>query len=222
MAGAALIGFCLADAHSATCESLPLPSVTVKRVDAPVALDTSYDYKSITVIGSKEHPPEKRILGLTRGVSRINFEMRLRSVDDLNRQWECVSPQIVVSYGFDPMTIYVAKEFPKGSCAFNEIYQHEQRHVQTYQEHLAAIERDFAETLARRFETGAPYRAAVGETRQMLSKELNERWVPYLKREIERVKVSQALVDSPEEYERVSESCNGAIARILRTSVVPK
>ena len=156
------------------------------------------------------------MLGLTRATSRIEFELRMHSVNDPTRQWECVSPQITVTYGFDPMTIYVAKEFPKGNCAFDEIYRHELKHVQTYQDHLAAIENDIAATLAKRFQTGKPYRGALGQTRQMLDKELTERWLPYLRRQIERVESSQALIDTAEEYARVSNSCGGAIQRVIR------
>jgi len=216
LAAAVIALFAVTTVWAATCESLPTPSVKVNRRDAPVTVDTSHDYKSITVLGSKEHHSKLRVLGLTRGISRIGFEVRISSIVDPTRQWECASPQIVVTYGFDPMTVYVAKEFPKGSCAFNEIYRHELRHVQTYQDHLARLEKDITETLAKRFETGKPYRGAIGQTRQMLEKELNERWLPYLKREIERVASSQALIDTPEEYERVSRSCNGAIQRVIR------
>ena len=198
------------------CDSLPPPSVTVKRLDSPVTLNTSYDYKSITVLGSAEHQPKQRVLGLTRGTSRIAIEIKTRSIIDPSGRWECVSPQIVMSYGFSPMTIYVAKEFPPGGCAYNEIYQHELRHVKTYQAHLAAIEKDVSETLTRRFATGSALRAPVGQTRMSLEKELNERWMPYIKREIERVESSQALIDTPEEYSRVSESCNGEIKRVVR------
>lgn len=208
--------FSLSTAQAASCESLPLPSVQVKRQDAPVTLDTSYDYKSITALAAKERQSNIRVLGLTRGTSRINAELRIQSVIDPSRQWECASPQIVVTYGFNPMTVYVAREFPEGSCAYNEIYRHELRHVQTYLDHLASIEQDITEALAKRFETGRLYRGAVGQTQQMLQKELNDRWLPYLKRQIERVESSQALIDTPQEYERVARSCDGAIRRVIR------
>ncbi len=213
---AAIVAPSIGRAEAASCDALPAPSVQVKRQNAPVTLNTSYDHKSITALGSKEHHSRRQVLGLTRGVSRIGFEIGIRSVIDPSRQWECASPQITLTYGFDPMTVYVAREFPKGSCAFNEIHQHELRHVQTYHDHLASIEKAITATLARRFEIGKPYRGAVGQTRQMLERELNERWIPYLRNEVERVESLQALIDTPEEYERVSRSCGGAIQRVIR------
>ena len=73
-----------------------------------------------------------------------------------------------------------------------------------------------AETLAKRFETGSLYRGPVGQTHRVLEKEFNERWMPYLRREVDRAEHLQAQIDTPEEYERVSRSCDGAIQRVIR------
>lgn len=198
------------------CAQLPPPSVTVKRLDEPLVFDTSYSYKSLTVLGASRLRPGNRVLGLTRGTARVKFEMKLPSFVDRSGQWECASPQLVVSYGFSPMTVYVAKEFAKGSCAYGEIYQHEMRHVKTYQDHLVEIKDGLTETLSSRFASGSPWRAARGQTRATLEKELNGRWMPYITREIERVEVAQALIDTPEEYARVAQTCNGEIKRLAR------
>ena len=198
------------------CDRLPLPSVAVKRLDEPVSLDTTYGYKSLKVLGAALVRPENQVLGLTLATSRVNFEIKTSSYVDHTGSWECSSPQITVIYGFSPMTVYVAKEFPKGSCPYNEVYQHELRHVKTYQDHLVTIEKDLADTLRQRFATGSVWRAPKGQTRLLLEKEMNERWLPFIKREIERVESAQKLIDTPEEYARVSGACGGEIERVAR------
>jgi hypothetical protein len=198
------------------CDALPPPNVTVKRLEVPFILDTTYNYKSITVLGSTEHRPAKRVLGLTRGNATVKFNVQTSSITDRLGRWECSSPQITVSFGYSPMTVYVASEFPAGSCAYNEIYKHELRHVNTYKAHLSSIEPDITETLNRRFATGAFARGSVGQARSSLEKELHERWMPYIKREIGKVESAQSLIDTPEEYARVSESCNGEIQKLTR------
>lgn len=198
------------------CDRLPLPSVTVKRFEEPVSLDTRYGYKALKVLGAEFARPENRVLGLTRATSRASFEIRTTSYVERSGRWECASPQITVTYGHSPMTVYVAKEFPIGSCAYEEIYRHELRHVKAYQDHLVSIERDLTDTLMRRFATGQVWRAPKGQMRMMLEKEMNERWLPYIEREIERVEVKQAEIDTPEEYARVSASCGGEIERVAR------
>ena len=198
------------------CDRLPLPAVAVRRLDEPVSVDTTYGYKSLKVLGAALVRPENRVLGLTLATSRVNFEIKTSSYVDHTDRWECSSPQITVIYGFSPMTVYVAKEFPKGSCPYNEVYQHELRHVKTYQDHLVSIEKDLADTLRQRFATGSIWRAPKGQTRLMLEKEMNERWLPFIKREIERVESAQKLIDTPEEYARVSGACIGEIERMVR------
>ena len=198
------------------CDRLPLPAVAVRRLDEPVRLDTTYGYKSLKVLGAALARPENQVLGLTLATSRVNFEIKTSSYVDRTGSWECSSPQITVIYGFSPMTVYVAKEFPKGSCPYNEVYQHELRHVKTYQDHLVTIEKDLADTLRQRFATGSIWRAPKGQTRLMLEKEMNERWLPFIKREIERVESAQKLIDTPEEYARVSGACGGEIERVAR------
>jgi hypothetical protein len=198
------------------CDRLPPPSVTLKRIEEPVRLDTSYNHRSLTVLGSALARPRGRVLGLTRGTARVKIEIKTASLIDSTGRWECTSPQFVVSYGFSPLTVYVASEFPAGSCAYDEIYRHELRHVKTYQEHLIGIEQDLRETLTRRFATGSPWRGPVGRTQTMLGRELNERWIPYIKREIERVESAQARIDTPDEYARVARTCHGDLRRLTR------
>ena len=198
------------------CDQLPRPSVAVHRLEEPPTVNRQYGYRELTHLGSALAQPGKQVLGLTRGRASSRFSLSLARQLDPSGRWECASPQITVTYGFSPLTVYVAREFPEGSCAFKEIYQHEMRHVKTYQAHLVSIESELTATLSRRFATGSPWRGPSGQTRAQLERELNERWLPYVQREIDRVDADQTLIDSPEEYARVADSCNGEIGRLIR------
>lgn len=214
---AAFIGLVSAmSAIADECDQLPPPSVTLRRLPETLSTNTRLNYREITHLASELARPGTRVLGLTRGTATVRMEIRSPSYVDRSRRWECSSPQIVVTYGYDPMTVYIAREFPERTCAYNEIYEHELRHVRTYQEHLVAIEKDLTETLRRRFATGTPWRGTVGNTEAVLRRELDDRWLPYIKREIGKVEAAQALVDTPDEYERVSKSCNGEIRRRIK------
>lgn len=207
-----LAGPCWAD----PCEQLAKPSVRVKLLDEPVSVDSQYGFKTLTIIGGKITRPGNTVLGLTRGTAIVKFETHFTTIVERSGQWECTSPQLTMSYGFSPMNVHVAREFTEGSCAYKEIYQHELRHVKTYQTHLAGIEKDLTDTLNARFATGGPWRGPVGQSRARIQQELTERWVPFIKREMNRVDAAQALVDSPEEYARVANSCNGDIRKLIR------
>lgn len=202
------------------CDELPPPSVKAKRIEEAEKLNTTYSYGSLTNIGHAIVRPGNLVLGLTRGNAIVKFAISIPSYVDRNGQWECASPQITLTYGFSPMTVYVAREFPPGTCAYNEIYQHEQRHVKAYQTHLASLEKEVLDLLSKRFATSGPWRGPVGQTSSRVQQELDERWTPYITRAIERVNEAQAQIDTPEEYTRVAESCNGEIKQ--RTGQKPK
>ena len=198
------------------CEQLPAPSVVIKRFEEGVAMNKQYGYRTLTNLGAKLARPGNQVLGLTRGNAVVRFSMSAQSIIDRTGRWECFSPQLTLTYGFSPMTVFIASEFPEGTCAYKEIYEHELRHVKAYQEHMVGIEKGLQETLNRRFATGGPWRGPVGQRRAQLQQELDERWARYVEREIARVDVAQALIDTPEEYARVASSCNGEIKGRIR------
>ena len=115
------------------CAELPKPSVTIKRIDERISYNTEYSYKSLTNIGASLARPGKQVLGLTRGNATVSFASNTPAIIDPTGRWECASPQITLSFGFSPMTVYVAREFPEGTCAYKEIHEHEMRHVEAYQ-----------------------------------------------------------------------------------------
>ncbi len=197
------------------CEQLPPPSVEIKRIEEGVILNQRYSYRTLTNLGATLTHSSRQILGLTRGNAIVRFSFHAQSLVDRSGRWECFSPQLTLTYGFSPMTVFVASEFPEGSCAYKEIYAHELRHVKVYQAHLQDIEKSLLETLNRRFATGGPWRGPVGRKEAELQQELDGRWVPYVEREIARADAAQALIDTPQEYERVANACNGDIKRRL-------
>lgn len=212
----ALLIACTHQSRADECDQLPKPSVTLKRLEMRPDIDNQFSYKELTHLGSAGLRKNHQVLGLTRGTAIAQFETSIPLYVDRTGRWECASPQIIVSYGFKPMTISVAREFSTGSCAYKEIYEHELRHVSAYLTHLTRIEKDLAETLAQRFDTGSPWRGPVGQTQTRLLTELKERWLPYIQREINRGDEAQKLIDTEEEYARVIDACNGEIRKLTR------
>ncbi|MBU1363574.1 MAG: hypothetical protein KKE51_07090 [Gammaproteobacteria bacterium] len=202
--------------RAAPCDALPKPSVTIKRIEERLSTNTEYSYQSLTNIGAALARPGKQVLGLTRGNATVGFASNTPAITDPSGRWECASPQITLSFGFSPMTVYVAREFPEGSCAYKEILDHEMRHVEAYRKHIANIEKALTESLTARFATGAIWRGPVGQTAARLRQELDARWAPYVQRQIKLVDEAQAKIDTAEEYERVANACDGAVGKVLR------
>lgn len=115
---ALVLGFLAsAPALADECDQLPPPSVTLRRLPEKLSIDTRYGYREITHLAAEIARPGTRVLGLTRGTATVRAEIRSPSYVDRSRRWECTSPQLVVTYGYDPMTVYIAREFPEKSCA---------------------------------------------------------------------------------------------------------
>lgn len=197
------------------CADLPPPTVKLNRLEDPVALDTHYPYKVLGTLAATPPRPGTRILGLTRGNASVRMTMKLSLTVDGRRRWACATPQLTVDFGFRPLTVYVAREFAPGSCAYQQIHEHEQRHVRAYQEHARAIEAEIAAALRERFAAPCPWYGAADELPARLQREIDERWLPYVKRRLGEVESAQREIDSAEEYARVAASCDGAIRRVV-------
>ena len=198
------------------CEQLPKPSVTIKHLDEEISFNTRYSYRQLTSMSGEKLRPGSRVLGLTRTNGIAQFALNMPAIQDATERYECASPQITLTLGFKQMTVYVGREFPVGSCAYKEILEHEMRHVKTYQAHIAKVEQAVQEDISRRFMTGDVWRGLAGLGFARVNKELEERWLPYVNREMLKVESAQALIDTPEEYARLSEACGGEVKKLAK------
>ena len=201
--------------QSDPCAQLPKPNVTLKRIEEEPRFNLAYTYRTLTDIGTPTGKTGRTILGLTRTQGTVGYTLQTPSSIDTSGRWECLSPQIAVHFGFAPMTVYVAREFPPGSCAHKEIHEHEMRHARAYKEHITRVEKDLQETLTARFGADTPWRGPAGQLRAKLQEEMESRWLPYIQRLIKQADFAQGEIDTDAEYERVGNACNGEIRNRL-------
>ena len=112
-----------------------------------------------------------------------------------------------INYGSE---IYVARKYKKGTCKFKEIYDHELRHHDT---NVTIVE-----MLAKRMEADTPEIIAFMEGRyipkekvdtsfEKLSEGIKDALTIYLDEIMSKKDEFNALIDTPEEYKRLSEVC---------------
>lgn len=207
---------CTPLAATASCSELPLSTIEVTLLETPTSMNFNYSYRKLRSLSEDHSRRDVETLGLTRGTATARFEIKGKTWQARNREAECATFDIRVIYGFSPITVHVGSEFPKGSCAHEEIYRHELEHVTTYQQHARAVREEITLALKKRFENTGPWYGGRGETSERLQRELNERWLPYIHRVLDQVKIAQRKIDSPEEYARIAGSCNGEIRDKLR------
>lgn len=126
----------------------------------------------------------------------------------------CSRPHIKVTLSFNPLLVYVGKEFKPGTCEFQHIFEHEQRHVVANQAHLGYVAGRLQAEMEHRFGNtifyGDPKVVGAG-----LMAEVKDVWAPRAKAWMGLVKETHARIDSPQEYSRTATACGGAIARVL-------
>ena len=206
-----------ANAASLDCSKLPPNSVEITLADSGIKTVYSYSYAALKGMTGFYGNQSMEVLGLTMGNSVVHTEIRSSVLQDTNRQIECSTHQIRLKIGFDPLTVYVGKEFAPGSCGFKEIYAHEMRHAKIYQEHAQKVIAEASEPIKNRINALGPLRGPLGSTQERMAAELNERWVPYVTRLLNRAEIQQREVDTREEYDRVASSCQGEVMKILNT-----
>ena len=176
-------------------------------------INNQLPYRALTLkTGSIDGRSET--LGLT--VTRAQFSATLGGpiLQDKVSGYECVAPRVEIKMNYSPVLIYVGNEFVPGSCGYNTILEHEQRHLKAYMDNLARVEKVVRDALNRRFE-GKPLYAPSGTAQSALQHEINSQWFPFIQSEFDKGKVEQAKIDTPAEYARLADTCNGEIREIV-------
>jgi hypothetical protein len=88
------------------------------------------------------------------------------------------------------------------------------RHIKVYLDHLPRVEAVVRAALFERF-GNKPLYAPKGQAMALLQREIDGRWLPYFRAEMEKVKPLQQAVDSPKEYERLSKVCKGEVQSLI-------
>lgn len=176
-------------------------------------IDNTRSFHDLTRLKGRVRPGSW-VLGLTHTDARISIKVGGRILADQVSGYECVAPRVEVMLDYQPIVVYVSREFPPASCAYREVLAHEMRHLATYQAFLPQAESRLRATLAARF-GGKPLYAPVGQARALLQREVDRNWMPYIKREMARVEVLQAAIDTPQEYARLGKVCAGEVQSLL-------
>jgi hypothetical protein len=196
------------------CEQAMNKTVTVLTTrQNGYSVDNTQSFRALTAIKGKA-PANAFVLGLTRAQGQLSIGIDGELIRDPLSGYECVAPRIDVQLYYTPIVIYVGSEFAPGTCAYQEILAHEMRHLKAYRDHLPKVEVTVRKALADRF-GNRPLYARTGQANASLKREIDTGWMPYMKRELASVEEQQALIDTPEEYGRLSRICKGEVQSLI-------
>jgi hypothetical protein len=176
-------------------------------------IDNTVSYRDLTRM---KRPGVRNgyVLGLTRTESRVAIQVDGTLLPSADGRAECVMPRIAVTLYYQPIVVYIGREFEPDSCAYREILAHEMRHLKSYLDYLPKVEERVRARLGGRF-AGKPLYARAGASRMLLQREIDRNWMPYIKGEMGRVEKLQADIDSPREYARLSKVCRGEVQSLI-------
>jgi hypothetical protein len=183
-------------------------------------IDNTVSYRDLTRM-KRPSVQNGYVLGLTRTESRVAIQVDGTLLASPDGRAECVMPRIAVTLYYQPIVVYVGREFEPDSCAYREILAHEMRHLKSYLDYLPKVEERVRVRLGGRV-AGKPLYARTGESRMLLQREIDRNWMPYIKGEMGRVEKLQAAIDSPQEYARLSKVCQGEVQSLIGSTRRPR
>jgi len=194
-------------------ETISRAASTLTTRHSGYTVDNTRSYRSLTAMKGNA-PANAYVLGLTRAQSSMEVKSGGPLLRDPLSGYECIAPKVEVQLYYNPITIYVGREFAPGTCAYQEILAHEMRHLKAYLDHLPKVELVARKAFAKRFDN-KPLYARAGEGSVALQREIDTGWLPWLKREMVKVEAQQAVIDTQQEYMRLSRVCKGEVQSII-------
>ncbi len=210
-------------AQEASCPNFAPTEVVVKtffdreRIDQRhglAGLRELSEAEAVSIL-AREHPA-----GLTLGEMVLDMNYDIQSQRGQDGRFCSSITSIQVDFGFRDTVIYIARELPRRSCPYREVLNHEMTHVSVDKKML----KDFAPKIKQFLRTaanniGTTVNLAAEDSQLALKAQINDK-LSLIAKEVNEVRsLRQAAVDTEEEYERVSASCNGQLRQILDESL---
>ena len=154
-------------------------------------------------------------LGLTRAQATVNFVWDMQVLQDPVTKRVCMRPKIMIVTNPGEQLVFVGREFAKGTCAFEEILEHELRHASTNIQSAKHV----VEFMNAYIRASVENRVIYGKTRQELegfiTDAIQNHWAPMGVAELKKAQTLHNEIDTQEEYQRVSNSCSGQVSKIV-------
>jgi len=210
--GLILWAFGSGTAFAGACDGSESPSVVVSSPPQPVVIDRSRGISELTnMMGPNESLANSGFL--TLGITSVDYNTSVKSSVQIKKSrfsdWCAYPLSIVVTHAFSkPITVYIAKEIPEGSCKYQKTLEHEMKHVKYHQDGLlrASVEIDRALSTAAR-ESFPISGGSSEEVSKVVSDKVSEIVSAAVRDVSASVKASNDAMDTPDAYRAFSALC---------------
>lgn len=213
IAGAGLLTL---SSNTITCQPEDPPKITVRATTREVRHNfrltkAQLERKDIDTISPYDVNIDTHIGGLMSGEIEISSDVKLAWKSYPALRQDCLWFDAVnVTFEINPL-IYIAREYPKGTCEHDVILEHEYKHVAVDRE-IVKKYRDVMEEYLTKVLAQVPVYGPVKTTQTPRAR---QKLSHYIESAIKKVSDSmyvqrrdqQQAIDSLEEYERVANAC---------------
>lgn len=204
------------DSFEQRCEAEMLPHIQVTATPPTFALKTGLSSRVLSA-RTRHASASHLVMGMTASRTLADIGLDGPTLTDPSGTRECVAPRIDVQLSFEPLDVFIAREFPMQSCAYRAVLKHEMQHVKIYTEGLARIERVVHGELNRRY-GGKPLYAKAGQGIDALQRQLDSWLTPLIREQLAQVEVLQSELDTVEQTDQLSHACLGEVAMMMGSS----
>lgn len=193
----------------AHCRGRLEPSkITVNEIPITYSTDFTRSVKWLTK-RSKSNEPGRVTLGLTESKLSYRITHETATVKPFKSLPECMRVHLIVTLSYNPMKVYVAEKYKRGSCQFKHVWEHELRHVHAYRLHLVEARRALEQELRSIIKDPYYVFDEPGLGRKYLQVAINDFWVPRIEEYIQGARPRHEAIDSWEEREKTDAACEG-------------
>lgn len=210
------MGFTTTSHAESWCEAKSPPSINIHTSTDDISYNYSLSKKDLDHFEiSTVNPYASNVItdvgGLMKGGIETKQNLSFGTMTNYATQEICFWYDKVDIYLHIKPTIYIANDFPRGSCMFNAIMEHEQKHVLVDREivnkYAATIGNAIQGDIARSRLFGPSPLSQKNEIQSAIGKKVQDLLNQYTTQMSDERRKRQQKIDSLEEYERINHLC---------------
>ncbi|MEQ8664224.1 MAG: hypothetical protein RIC16_00730 [Rhodospirillales bacterium] len=213
-ARAAIIGLCLAAGlptiAAAECRNESAPPVQLQVASGDVRYIESADRNRLRRLHGQNSRPLAGWgpIGLTVAELGLSVAVSVRSELLSDGRYCSTLNAVDATVGYDVIDVYIAREYPRGSCQYSVILDHERRHVVVFQSTLD----EYVPTLQRLLEEkSAAVEPIMGRNRKRAARKMQTDIQTAVKELLNQISktldVRNARLDTGDRYRQEQEQC---------------
>lgn len=200
------------------CDSFPDVDVNIEALfPDPYIVDSSPLFELQNLSRSGQHSiREGWTLGLATYKPVIEIRLPVTLVQTEGGLACAAINKLDARLGYKDVVVYVAREIPRNTCGFDEVFRHEMKHIEANRAVLDAYVPIVSDRLREHLKFNGVIRQENPDYAVEVLRDKLRDIVEKTMQEMDRDNAArQEAIDSPEEYARIGNVCDGQLQKVL-------